>query len=477
MNPLTNLPLRVLVVEDSSYDAELVIEALKPGGFDPTYQRVETPQAMQAALEDQAWDVVLSDYSMPLFSGPDALTLLKETGIDIPFIIISGAIGEDIAVASLKAGAHDFLVKGQLNRLIPAVNRELREADSRKARKKIEQQFEATFEQAAVGMAHVAADGTWLRVNRKYCEILGYTHEELMGMTFMDSALLEKLQKRQTNNYSSEQRYLRPDQSIVWVNLTVSAVWDVHGNFSFAVAIIEDITEKKHAERKSQFLANMSHELRTPLNAIIGFSQLLVKESIGALNDKQRQFVQNVVANGKRLLELINQILDASQIESGNIELSLEQAEIEPLIESSKTDVAELALQKNVSLLWEIQPCIGSVQIDPIRFKQILVNLLSNAIKFNHDHGTVTVKITKNDRWFQCSIQDTGMGISPKQLSELFQPFFQADMSYARKYEGAGLGLALTKNLIECHGGILSVTSQEGIGSTFTFQLPAEPEP
>lgn len=249
--------LRTLIIEDSEMDAELEIEALKQGDFSPIYQRVETSEEMLKALASASWDIVLSDYSLPKFSGPEALAVLQASGLDIPFIMISGTVGEEVAVTSLKAGAHDFLVKGQLTRLIPAISRELEEAQQRQAARLLEKKFLMTFEQAAVGIAHISATGQWLMLNQKYCQILGYSHLELMGHTFqevtypedidVDLEQFQQLQAGKIPSYTLEKRYTRKDGSLVWVNLTVSGIWN--GGFEYAIAVIEDITERKAMEQ------------------------------------------------------------------------------------------------------------------------------------------------------------------------------------------------------------------------------------
>jgi len=253
-------PLRALIVEDSEVDAELEIEALKQGGFIPICQRVETLEEMSQALTSTQWDIILSDYALPKFSGSEALEVLKASGLDIPFIMISGTIGEDVAVTALKAGAHDFLVKGQLSRLIPAISRELEEAERRKTARLLEKKFLVTFEQAAVGIAHVSATGHWLMLNQKYCQILGYSYPELLGHSFQEITYPEDLDTDidhfqqllagKISSYVLEKRYTRKDGSIVWVNLTVSGVWNEAHQFEYALAVVEDITPRKITEQE-----------------------------------------------------------------------------------------------------------------------------------------------------------------------------------------------------------------------------------
>src|SRR5215216_1705787 len=178
-----SIPLRLLLIEDSEDDASLVVRTLRRGGYDLTYERVETAEAMRDALARHPWDLVISDYSMPQFTGPAALGLLHEIGIDLPFIIVSGTIGEETAVVAMKAGAHDFLMKGQLTRLIPAVARELREAADRRERRRAEARFAGVLDATADAIIAVDEDQRIVLFNRSAERIFGYTAAEAYGQS------------------------------------------------------------------------------------------------------------------------------------------------------------------------------------------------------------------------------------------------------------------------------------------------------
>jgi len=226
---------------------------------------------------------------------------------------------------------------------------------------------------------------------------------------------------------------------------------------------------------KSQFLATMSHELRTPLNSIIGFSELLEDETYGSLNSKQRKYVGNIVASSKHLLQLINDVLDLAKVESGTIEIHPEALVLPEAIASVKSVVEPLAIKKDISLSINIDNDVKQVWADPARFKQILYNLLSNAIKFTPSGGKVSIEAVHNNGAAEISVTDTGIGISQGDQQRIFSEFLQVEGSYARKYEGTGLGLALTKKLVELHGGKIWVQSTPGKGSRFTFTIPEHP--
>ena len=224
---------------------------------------------------------------------------------------------------------------------------------------------------------------------------------------------------------------------------------------------------------KSEFLANMSHELRTPLNAIIGFAEVLRDKISGELNDEQLDHVHDIHSSGLHLLQMINDILDLSKIEAGRMELQYETFPIREAIEDVYTILKGLANKKHLELKTTILTEVKSIDADRVKFKQILYNLLSNAIKFTPENGGITLEacITEDDM-LQVSVSDTGIGVKPEDQEKIFKEFWQADSSFARKYEGTGLGLALTKRIVEMHSGKLWFESEYGKGSIFYFTLP-----
>ena len=230
---------------------------------------------------------------------------------------------------------------------------------------------------------------------------------------------------------------------------------------------------------KSQFLANMSHELRTPLNAIIGFSEVLQDQGFGELNDRQARYVANILSSGRHLLNLVNDVLDLSKVEAGKMELHWEEFSCQSAIYEVHSQLSTLAEQKNLQLHVEIGDGLDRIMADRARYRQILFNLLSNAIKFTPQDGNITIRAgLKRGEKPECSwqavfaIADTGIGISAENLEKVFESFRQLDNTYSRQYQGTGLGLALTRKLVEMHGGTIWLESQPGAGSTFSFSIP-----
>jgi signal transduction histidine kinase len=229
------------------------------------------------------------------------------------------------------------------------------------------------------------------------------------------------------------------------------------------------------SRHKSEFLANMSHELRTPLNAIIGFSEMLDEQIFGELNEKQAEYVRDIHESGDHLLSLINDILDLSKIEAGRMELDLKKFDVRTALDNAVTLVKERTLRHGINLEVDFDSKLNEMIADERKFKQVLLNLLSNAIKFTPEGGTIGVSAINGHDNLEVKVSDTGIGISPEDQQYIFEEFRQVTEDANQALEGTGLGLTLTKKFVEMHGGEISVQSQVGKGSTFSFSIPLRP--
>lgn len=307
--------------------------------------------------------------------------------------------------------------------------------------------------------------------------------------------LLETIlpQKTTFDNYEVEHDFTTIGRRVMLLN--ARQIERGRGKERIILLAIEDITERKEIEKglekaheelnvlatelkrtarvKSEFLANMSHELRTPLNSINGFSEVLYDETFGPLNEKQKKYVHNVLISGKHLLLLINQILDMAKVESGKMKLALSSLPMKSLLSEISLLVADMAGKKKLQLLLEIEEDLPDIEADELKVKEIIYNLLSNVVKFTPEGGKIGMRAKKVDSEIEIVVWDTGVGIAPENMDKIFEGFFRVDTPYSRVTEGTGLGLPLSKKLVELHGGKFSVES-EGLnrGTLVRFTLP-----
>jgi PAS domain S-box-containing protein len=346
----------------------------------------------------------------------------------------------------------------------------------------------------------------------------GYSVEEALAMPLektltpeslerVSKTLEEELARENTGNSDPNrsktvevEQYCK-DGSICWAEVTTSFLRDKEGKAVGLLGVSRDISERKRAEQlyqakieaeasnraKSEFLSHMSHELRTPLNHIMGFTELILGENIGDLNDTQEEYLKDVYQSSQHLLSLVNEILDVSKIEAGKLEIKRSQIDLKLLLEQSLSIIADKALHRNIHLTTIIDEVPETMIADELRLKQIIYNLLSNAVKFTEDGGNIYLKARvtagsgggsgaedgSSDKALEISVIDTGIGIHEGDREKIFEPFSQLENSLSRKYPGTGLGLGLTRNLVEMHGGRIWVESEgPGKGSAFRFTLP-----
>lgn len=383
----------------------------------------------------------------------------------------------------------------EIKRLNKSLEHRARESETR---------YQQIVELAEEGIWVVDSEAKTTYVNQAMVRMLGYTEAELLGRQIFDfiseadRALARvNLERRKSGTDDKYEIQLRTKNGkTVWTYMSTSPVLDENGKMLWSCALVYDITERKQADEqlrqsserislanaelaratrlKDEFLANMSHELRTPLNAILGLSEALQEEVYGSLTDKQRKSMRTIESSGRHLLELINDILDLSKIESGKMQLQTAPVDVHSLCESSLTFVKQLAHQKRIKLSSKISEGLGEIEVDERRIRQVLINLLSNAVKFTPEGGEVCLEIEGNlsSETLQFSVIDTGIGIAPESIDKMFQPFVQLDSSLSRRYAGTGLGLALVRRIVELHGGSIALESELGKGSRFTVTLP-----
>ena len=356
--------------------------------------------------------------------------------------------------------------------------------------KEINQLFESTFSQAAVGIAHVSPNGEFKRINQKFCDITGYSMDEMQTLTFqkithpedleIDMQYVKALLNGEMRTYTLEKRYIRKDNSIIWINLTVSLVRDENNSPKFFISVIEDINAKKIAEEQlkisnellkrsnrdlEQFAYVASHDLQEPLRIIANFTQLFEKKFTSKIDAEADEFIHFIIDSTKRMQDLINDLLSYSRISSQKRKYS--EIDLNETIEKILFDLDALIKENNVLIEYEKFPFIFG---EKTQIYQLFLNLISNAIKF-HSEKQPQIKIAcqSNKNEHQISVEDNGIGIDPEFFDRIFIIFQRL---HGKNIPGTGKGLAISKKIVEQHGGKIWVESKVGKGAKFIFTIP-----
>ncbi|MBV8378117.1 MAG: PAS domain-containing sensor histidine kinase [Verrucomicrobia bacterium] len=412
--------------------------------------------------------------------------------------MIDSEIPPEDAIAALVALANSFLPRSNLSRLsAPPTGAETKASSAltqEHYRLLIDQLPVATF------MAWFKNGRCELYVSSYIETLLGYTAAEWSENPILWYQRLHPDDRQRWNEefawtvasaqpFRGDYRFLARDGRLVWIHGEVKVIYDETG-LPFMHGIGYDITELKliedglresreEAQRasraKSEFLTRASHELRTPLNIIMGFAEFLLEVQLDPLDPKREEYLQEIYSSGKQLLGLIDDLLDLAQVEAGKMDLRLDKFFVGVAVENVCAGAKTVALKRKINIDVAVSPEIGEVTLDQQKFKQILYNLLSNAIKFTEAGGLVTIRVLPQDaQHFKLVVKDNGIGIKSEDMPRLFQYFEQLDCGPSRRYEGSGLGLALTKGLAELQGGTISIDSHHGVGTTVSVVLPKQ---
>jgi PAS domain S-box-containing protein len=516
--------LRVLIVEDSEDDCLLIERELARGGFAVARDRVETAEAMNAALAQGNWDIVISDHRMPRFSSQAALKLYKEHGDDIPFIVVSGSIGEELAVAAMKAGAHDYIMKDNLARLVPAVQRELREAESRRQRQRAERDLEqcrhrteSILEAAGEGICGLDAKGVVNFINPRGAKLVGWKAQEFIGKPLHETlrhsrndetplpksacSLCGTLRDGLVHSMDAE-LFCRQDGTSFPVEYTCVPMRK-NNVIVGAVLTVQDITERKAGEaavqeanrrlertltelRQTQqqvveqerlhalgrMAGGVAHDFNNALSKILGFTELLltspeklqnldtVREHLRLINTVARDAAQVV----GRLREFYRPRRNTEQFKLVDLNAVVEQSI--SLTEPKWRDQAQ-ASGISIEMRLELEPNV-SVLGEEAELREALTNLIFNAVDAMPRDGAITIRTSVQAERVLLQIADTGKGMTEEVRQRCFEPFFTT-----KGDAGTGLGLASVYGIVHRHGGEIQIQSQPGKGSTFSIRLPA----
>jgi signal transduction histidine kinase len=470
---------RILVVEDSEGDADLTYERLADA-TGPAFEvaRAATLAEATELLGNHHVDAIILDLNLPDCQGVETVRKIKIVLKDTPIIVLTGLVDERLRQSAIDEGAADVFAKDETNtRLFWRAVLQIVER-----RREQQRQLQTLLDATPDAILVVNEGGAVRYVNQAALTLFGRTREELLG---------ESLGFSVRDSQPAEIIIPHGDGGRVCEMRVVPFTWDEEKTY---LASIRDVTVRRQADAlreraaelerenlriveasrvKSEFLANMSHELRTPLNAIIGFSELLSDGSISSSSDNHRKFIGHILSSGKHLLQLINDVLDLARVEAGKIRFEPVKVELRTPIDEVVAVLGSIASRKQVRIVVSLDPGLQTVYLDPGRFKQVLYNYMSNALKFTPERGRVVVRTRmEGESQFRVEVEDNGPGIAPADIGRLFQEFLQLESGAAKRHGGTGLGLALTKRMVEAQGGSVGVHSVLGQGSVFHAVLP-----
>jgi PAS domain S-box-containing protein len=484
-------PLRALLLEDSDDDALILWQHLRRAGYELDFERVETADAFEQALDRGGWDIVFADYVVPGYGGLTALKAVQERQLDLPFIVVSGKIGEETAVEAMRAGAHDYVMKSNLARLAPAVERELREShlrhDRRRAQKQLALQSAALA--AAANLILIAdPEGRIEWVNDAFVNMTGYARDEAVGETLQNLAsgqdphafgkLLEVVNAGE--NWCGEGIERRKDGSLFAVRQTITPLKNDEGAVTHVLAIQEDVTETRRAtdalaertlelERSNRELEEFayiaSHDLSAPLRVIAGYLGLFLHRHGDSVDEQAKTLLEGAARGTERMQRLIDDLLLYSLASRNPLELAdVDTADVvREVIEDFSTEITATGADIEVGPM----PHIHSVYAP---LSQVLHNLVGNSLKFaNGNAPQIEISACELDAGWRFSVRDNGIGIEPRHVETAFRMFQRL---HGATYPGTGMGLAVSKRIVERLGGEMWHEAAPNGGSIFRLTIP-----
>ena len=492
--------IKILHLEDNPADVQLVQAALAKGEVKFQCFLADNETDYLSHLKDQNIDIILSDYILPDYCGLEALQLAKIHFPNIPFIFVSGIMGEDAAIESLLHGATDYVLKNKLERLLPAINRAYKESQEQIARNKAEaaflqseENFHRSISESPLGIRIVSEDGKTVYTNKSFLDIYGFKSlEEFTGTDIKSSYVAESYahhqeRKKKRNNGCEVCEYeIRINNKTTGIrDVKVSSREVLWNGIKHYQVINQDITEQNNLTRelvaakekaeesdrlKTLFLHNISHEIRTPMNAIVGFCEFLNEPEL--LPEIRQKFTEIIIQNSSHLLSIISALIDISTLEAGQEKLIETEIKLNATLKRLHTQFQVIAKKRNLNLnLTTSIPYEERIISDDTKLVQVLTNLISNALKFTkHGHIDFGYKVKNNELEF--FVKDTGIGIPPQMYEKIFKRFGQVESTIARQYGGSGLGLSISKAYVDMMGGRIWYDSELDKGSDFYFTIP-----
>jgi PAS domain S-box-containing protein len=487
--------LRVLHVEDNELDAELVAEALRRGGFSVSVAVVQAAAEFEQQLRSQRPDVVIADYNLPQWKGMEALDVLRRQGLDIPLILVSGALGDVTAVECIKAGATDYVLKDGLVRLPEAVRRALREKHLREQHRRSEELFRRAVESSPSGIVMVDELCKILLVNTETERLFGYGRDQLVGqpVEMLVPGRFHKVysEQRATYHRAPAKRVLgergelyarRQDGSEFPVEIGLNPIETTSSGTQTLISVV-DITARKQAESAAleytrelqrsnaeleQFAYIASHDLQEPLRMVASYTELLAERYRGKLDERADKYIGYAVDGARRMQRLIHDLLAYARVSSQA--KPLQPTDTAVLLASVVAMMSKTIENSKAEVVSENMPTVSA---DELQLGQVFQNLLGNALKFRGERAPriqFQAESIENGNMWRFSVADNGIGIDKENGGRLFQMFQR--LHTREEYEGTGIGLAISKRIVERHAGRIWFDSAPGQGTTFYFTLP-----
>lgn len=497
---------KILFVEDILSDAELVWKMIEREKIVFEKVLVDNEQDYVTALGSFLPDLVISDYSLPQFDGFTALTIKNSLAPDIPFILVTGSVNEETAVEIMKAGADDYVIKDNLSRLGAAIRSAIAKKDALRkketaqiALRESEERFRLAVENSPVPVMIYDEDGKVLILSKGWTRFSGYTITDIPTVGDWTKAAYGSKNGAEKDYIDGLFTISETKDNGEWTIQTKDGdtrIWEFHttplGRVSEGKKVLQslaiDVTESRKMQEmltrerdraeendrlKTAFLHNISHEIRTPMNAIIGFTSLIAEPG---QSDSQRASYSEIIMNScNQLIDVVSDIIEISNIEAGILTCRKERFNVNTQMASLHRQYQVKAAEKNLmfNYVTKIPENEAVIETDLSKLVSILTSLLNNAFKFTQE-GTVELGCEKEDDFLRFYVSDTGIGIPEEEHEKIFDRFYQVEHTAARSYEGAGLGLSISKAYSEFLGGGIRVESAPGRGSLFVFTIPCK---
>jgi len=492
---------RAVLIDDNPDDRALVLRELEREFPGLSVEHVLDARGFAALLERGGFDLVVTDYQLRWTDGLSVLNEIKRRYPHVAVIMFTGTGSEEIAVEAMRSGVDEYVIKTpqRLALLRLAARSAIGKAHNRAALAAAETRHRELFETVPVGLYRVEPDAGLTDVNPAFRLMFGIADTEDIAAAsvqalffppgFDRAAWMASLRSGTVVNRQRE--VWHSSGEVFWIEESVRAVADARGTVVAYDGVCLDVTARREADlllraakdeaemaarTKTAFLSMMSHELRTPLNAVIGFAEMLQMQMLGPLGSpRYSEYVRDIHGSATHLLSLVNDLLDVTSIESGRRELHEELVSVARVVDDVLKIIQASATREQLTITTRLPPDLPDIRADPLALRQVLLNLLSNAVKFTRPAGRidVTADVDRDGR-LTIGVRDTGAGMPPQDIPKILSGVSRTANPYVRSRQGAGLGLPITKSLVELHGGRISIDSQPGTGTNVQVVLPAD---